>query len=405
VSVWSALVGQEPLVQVLEPAVEASNRWLRGVPDAAMTHSWLFTGPPGSGRSTAARALAAALQCSDGGCADCDACRQVLAGSHPDVTVVDTAGLSISVDDVRDLVHRAALTPSVGRWSVIIVEDADRLTDQAANAMLKSVEEPAARTVWLLCAPTSDDVLPTIRSRCRQLSLRTPPAAAVAAALEAAGAQPGLAAFAARASEGHIGRARALARDEGVRGRRREVLLLASRLGDPGDCMRAAANVNDAAQEEADATAAELERQELADHGEVWGTGTRGAKPRGEQGARTELKKQQRSRRTRLLRDSTDRALLDLLSYYRDMLRLQADAAAGVAGGPAGGVAGRRAEPATSELVNEELRPDLVAEAGRTDQARTLRRIQALMGCREAIALNVAPLLALEQAFLRLARA
>jgi len=384
-TVWSGLVGQQPLVDVLRPAVEASQAWAEGRSDAGMTHAWLFTGPPGSGRSNAARAFAAALQCPAGGCGGCDACRQVLAGSHPDVTVVDTAGLSISVDDVRELVLKAAMAPTVGRWSVIVVEDADRLTEQAEGAMLKSIEEPAPRTLWLLCAPTSDDVMATIRSRCRQVTLRTPPTAAVAATLEEAGAQPALAAFAARASQGHIGRARALARDEAVRNRRREVLGLSARLRDPGDCLRAADNVHEAAKEDAEAIAAVLEQRELAAHAETWGTGTRGVKPRGEQGALGELKRMQRSRRTRLVRDSVDRALLDLLSYQRDVLRLQTGGAV--------------------DLVNEEVRADLDAVAGRTEPSRTLRRVEALLACREAISTNVAPLLALEQAFLRLARA
>lgn len=384
-TVWSGLVGQEPLVEALHPAVDAARAWLLGAGDAGMAHAWLFTGPPGSGRSNAARAFAGALQCPRGGCGDCDACRQVLAGSHPDVTVVDTTGLSISVDDVRELVLRAAMAPAMGRWAVFVVEDADRLTDQAADAMLKSVEEPAPRTLWLLCAPSSDDVLPTIRSRCRQVSLRTPPSRAVAAKLESAGVQPSLAAFAARASQGHIGRARALARDEAVRNRRREVLALSADLRDPGDCLRAADNVHAAAKEESEAIAAALEQRELDAHGQEWGTGTRGAKPRGEQGALSELRRMQRSRRTRLVRDSIDRALLDLLSYQRDLLRLQVGAG--------------------DELVNEERRADLELEASRREPARTMRRIEALVGCREALGLNVAPLLALEQAFLRLARA
>ncbi len=374
-SVWKALVGQEPLVEALQHAVTP----------AGMTHGWLFTGPPGSGRSTAARAFAAAVQCDTHGCGKCDACRQVLVGSHPDVTVVDTQGLSIGVDDVRELVLKAAMAPTIGPWSVIVVEDADRLTDQAGNALLKSIEEPAVRTLWLLCAPTSDDVMATVRSRLRQVTLRTPPVATVAAALEEDGVAAGLAAFAARASQGHIGRARALARDESVRNRRHEVLALPQRLRDPGDCLRAADNVHVAAKEESEQVATQLEQDELAAHAAEWGSGTRGVKPRGEQGALRSVKDMQKRRRTRMVRDSVDRALLDLLSAQRDVLRLQS-------------------EPGV-ELVNEEMRGELEEVARHADQARTLRRMEALLGCREAMELNVPPLLALEQAFLRLARA
>jgi DNA polymerase-3 subunit delta' len=381
--VWAAVVGQEPLVGTLKPAIDGARRWLAGRDSSAMTHAWLLTGPPGSGRSVAARAFTAALECGESGCGQCDQCREVLAGSHPDVTVVDTAGLSIGVDDVRSLVLKAAMSPTRGRWSVVIVEDADRLTDQAADAMLKSLEEPAPHTVWMLCAPTTDDVLVTIRSRCRQVSLRTPPAAAVAALLERQGVDGGVAAFAARASQGHIGRARALARDEGARARRREVMELPQRLTDPGACLRAAANVHEAATEDAEAAAAPLEERERAGHRDEWGTGTRGIKVRGEQGALSDLKRMQKARRTRLLRDAVDRALLDLLSFYRDVLALQLGS--------------------DENLVNEEHRKAVSELARRTDPALTLRRVDAVLACRTVMdEHNVAPLLALEQAFLRL---
>ena len=165
-SVWRDVIGQEPTIETLSRAVRD---------EAAMTHAWLFTGPPGSGRSTAARAFAAALQCAQGGCGACRECRTALEGSHADVKVVSTEGLSIKVEQARDLVQEAALRPSVGRWRVIIVEDADRLTERAADALLKALEEPTPRTVWILCAPSLEDVIITIRSRSRHVRLRTPP--------------------------------------------------------------------------------------------------------------------------------------------------------------------------------------------------------------------------------------
>src|SRR5687768_88803 len=182
-TVWDELVGQEPVVETLREAVDAASGGGAGPPQSAMTHAWLFTGPPGSGRSNAAVAFAAALECEEGGCGECHACRTVLAGSHADVQVIRTQKLSIGVDEVRDLVRRAALAPVGRRWQVLIVEDADRLTDQACNALLKAIEEPTGRTVWMLCAPTVEDVLPTIRSRCRLVTLTTPTPEDVAAFL------------------------------------------------------------------------------------------------------------------------------------------------------------------------------------------------------------------------------
>jgi len=193
-----------------------------------MTHAWLFTGPPGSGRSVAARAFAAALLCPDQGCGHCASCRQVRAGTHADLMLVRPDGLSYGVKQTRNLVLRAAGTPSGGRWQVVLFEDADRATEQAANALLKAIEEPAPRTVWLLCAPSAEELVTTIRSRCRLIVLRTPPSAAVAELLVSRdGVAPERALAAARAAQGHIGRARRLATDAEAAQRREDVLTVA----------------------------------------------------------------------------------------------------------------------------------------------------------------------------------
>jgi DNA polymerase III subunit delta' len=383
VTVWDDLVGQEPIVATLQQAVTAAADALSGRSAPGMTHAWLFTGPPGSGRSNAARAFAAALQCDRGGCGECLPCRTTLAGSHPDVTLVRTEALSIKVEEVRELVRRAAMSPTGRRWQVLVVEDADRLTDQAGDALLKALEEPAHRTIWLLCAPTVEDVLLTVRSRTRLLVLRTPPPSAVAKVLiERDGVGQALAVFAARASQGHIGRARALATDEATRNRRREVLSMASHLNDVGSCITAASNLVDAATEEAGPIAARLEGREKSDLDQTYGAGGRGARPKGLPPALKALETEQRTRRKRLERDCIDRALIDLMSLYRDVMTVQAGAALG--------------------LVNEEIRAEITAIAGRSSAEQSLRRIQAILTARDALEANVAPTLALESMMLSL---
>ena len=233
-----------------------------------MTHAWLFTGPPGSGRSTAARAFAAALQCPDGGCGQCRECRTALDGSHADVKVVATEGLSIKVAEARALVQEAALRPSVGRWRIIIIEDADRLTaytDAPADALLKALEEPTPRTVWMLCAPSLEDVIVTIRSRSRHVRLRTPPVEAVAELLQRRdGVDPAMALYAARAAQSHVGLARRLARDEQARIRRRDVIAMATKILGVGDAIGAAADLAQIADEESTASSAERDAAERA---------------------------------------------------------------------------------------------------------------------------------------------
>jgi DNA polymerase-3 subunit delta' len=379
--VWADLIGQDRVVETLQRAVGAA---ASSANRHAMTHAWLLTGPPGSGRSNAARAFAAALQCPFGGCGECNTCTTALSGAHPDVTLVRTEQLSIGVDEVRDLVRRAAMSPTSGRYQVLVVEDADRITERGADALLKSIEEPAPRTVWVLCAPTSDDVVATIRSRCRLVELSTPSAAAVAALLQRRdGIEPELARFAARVAQGHIGRARALARNEDVRARRREVLRLPARLTSLGACLEAAAKLVEAAAEEAGQLTAELDAREKADLSEALGFGTKGARPRNAQAALRDLEDQQKARAKRLQRDSLDRVLTELTSFYRDVLAVQTGAGA--------------------ELINAELGDEIADLARRTPPEATITRLDAILACRTALETNVAPLLAMESLMLSLA--
>ena len=377
-TVFDALIGQPDVVALLEDASRAAAAIVAGEPGPGMTHAWLFTGPPGSGRSVAARAFAAALQCHDGGCGSCHECRTALSGAHADVEIVTPAGLSYGVGETRQLVTRSALAPTQGRWQVIIVEDADRFTEQALNALLKAIEEPPPRAVWLLCAPSPEDLLPTIRSRCRLVSLRIPPYDDVADYLEREGVERSLAAFAARAAQAHVGRARRLAVDEDARRRRREVLELPGQVATVAGCFTAAANLVEAARDEAGAITEGLDESETTALKEALGdVGGRGkARPRGVAGALSDLEKRQRSRATRTQRDALDRALLDLAAFYRDVLMMQLGAEV--------------------ELLNGDLQRSLQRLAESSTPEATLRRIEAILACREAIDINVAPLLAVE---------
>ncbi len=367
--VWADLVGQDRVVATLRNAVAGGRH--------AMTHAWLVVGPPGSGRSNAAKAFAAALQCATGGCGTCRSCRTALSGAHPDVTLVRTEQLSIGVEEVRDLVRRAAMSPTVGRYQVLVVEDADRITERGADALLKALEEPAPKTVWVLCAPTPDDVIVTIRSRTRRVELATPSADAVAELLiRRDGVPEAIAAYAARIAQGHIGRARALARDEGARRRRKEILDLPGRLTTLGACLTAAANLVGAATEEATAATVDVDARERAELSEALGMGTKGARPRHAAAALKELEEQQKARAKRLQRDALDRVLTEFTSYYRDVLAVQTRSGAA--------------------LINAESQADIATMAVRTTPEATIGRLDAILQCRTALETNVAPLLALE---------
>ncbi|NGO67135.1 DNA polymerase III subunit delta' [Streptomyces boncukensis] len=406
-AVWDDVVGQERATAQLSAAARDADAYVTaeagaarqadgrqgregaaGSPElsgSAMTHAWLFTGPPGAGRAAAARAFAAALQCvspdralgGPPGCGFCEGCHTTMVGTHADVEVVRTDLLTIGVKETRDLVRRAQMSPAGGRWQVIVLEDGDRLTEGAGNVLLKAVEEPAPRTVWLLCAPSTEDVLPTIRSRCRHLALRTPPVDAVADLLvRRDGIEPETAAYAARATQGHIDRARRLATDERARARREAVLKLPLRVEDVGGALRAAQELIDASGEDAKQVAEELDAKETEELRAALGAAEGKRMPRGTAGAMKELEDKQKRRATRTQRDSLDLALTDLTGFYRDVLARQLGSEVALAQTDAAESVGR------------------IAAASRPEQ--TLRRIEAVLECRQALDRNVAPLLAVE---------
>ncbi|BDE16861.1 DNA polymerase [Mycobacterium kiyosense] len=352
-----------------------------------MTHAWLITGPPGSGRSVAALCFAAALQCTsddDPGCGTCRACTTTMAGTHADVRRVIPEGLSIGVDEMRGIVQIASRRPTTGQHQIVVVEDADRLTEGAANALLKVVEEPPPSTVFLLCAPSVDpeDIAITLRSRCRHVALVTPSNEAIAQVLiDGDGLDAETAHWAASVSGGHVGRARRLATDAEARQRRQQALELVRDAARPSRAFLAAEELVAAAEAEAVALTAgraEAETEELRTALGAGGTGKGAAGAvRGSAGAIKDLERRQKSRQTRASRDALDRALIDLASYFRDAV-LVSSGAAGV----------RPNHPDMAERVGS-----LAAHAS---PERLLRCVEAVLECREALAINVKPKFAVD---------
>ncbi len=380
-ALFDDIIGQERAIDILQRAIAAGAQ-----PDGshALVQSWLFTGPPGSGRSNIAIAFAGALLCAKSGCGTCQSCHLVKMSAHPDLEVIRTEGLSLKIDEVREIIARASWEPSSSRFRVVVIEDAERLTESAANALLKAIEEPGVRTIWLLCAPTVDDVLPTIRSRCRQIALVTPTTDAVAALLiREESVSESIAAFAARASQGHIGRARFLVREPQSRARRDEVITMALTLSDVAGAMSGAARLMEIAAQEAESEASERDEAEREQLSNALGVGATGKAPAGSSKVLKDLEKEQKSRVTRATRDSIDRALLDISTAYRDLLTVQM------------GIAGAR------ELINEHLRDAIEKRAAACSAEDVMKRWEEVMAARRTLKFNVAPLLALEGLLLK----
>lgn len=374
-SVWSELTGQDAAIALFRAAAESAGA-PGSTPGQQMTHSWLVTGPPGSGRSNLAYAFATALI---SGLPDGDerTRAQVDARSHPDLHVLATEGVIIKRDDVRDIVRRSHYAPSIGRHRVIIVEDADRMTEQTSNFLLKELEEPPERTVWILCAPSEADLIPTIRSRVRSVRLQVPSVADVAALLERRdGVDPVLAERAAREAQSHIGMAHRLATNEEARRRRSETLELAVAVRSTSGAVATAARYLEIAGEDAKAISELRDAEERAHALHSLGVAPGQAVPNALRPQLKALEDDQKRRATRSLRDGIDRILVDLASLYRDILLIQLDA--------------------DVPLVNRELEPGMQRAAASATPARTLATLDAIQLARTRIDGNVQPALALE---------
>jgi DNA polymerase-3 subunit delta' len=363
---WGDVWGQHEAVETLRSAASDP---------ATLSHAWLITGPPGSGRSTLAYAFAAALIADRPD--DEATMRQVLAGTHPDITVLRTDKVIITIAEARALVERSYFAPSAGRYRVIVVEDADRMVERTSNVLLKALEEPPEQTVWILCAPSEADLLPTIRSRVRSLRLREPDVDDVARLIALrTGVDAAVAEQAARHAQRHIGMAQRLATDEAARRRRDETLRSVLRVRGVSDAVEVAGEIIQAATEDAKALTAERDAAERASLLRTVGVAEGQAVPPALRAQLSALEDEQKKRATRSLRDGIDRVLTDLQSLFRDVVMLQY---------------GR-----TGTLINRELHNELSAVAEAWPLDRTLVVLDHLADTRQSLERNVAPLLALE---------
>jgi len=373
-SVWDELVGQERAIAELARAAEPGS--------AAMTHAWLLTGPPGSGRSNAARAFAAALL-APGEDTDSPDVRRALAGTHESMTVLSTQKSVISIDEVRGLVATAHQAPVNAPWRVVIIEDADRMAERTSNVLLKAIEEPPPNTVWILCAPSPQDVLTTIRSRCRSVTLRVPSPQAVAALLESsAGVDSDTARWAAHASQSHIGRARRLAANPSARSERAAVLDIPRQLRSIGATVRLAARIVDVAKDRAKERTQERNAEEKEQLLRTLGVEAGARVPPSARAQIRRLEEEQKRRDVRARNDELDSILIELQSLYRDVLAAQMGAETG--------------------RINVEEDERITTLAAEGDAIATLRRIDVLRQARERLTTTMAPALIIEAAFIGL---
>lgn len=377
-SVWDSLVGQQPVIDML-------SRIAQGDP-SQIAQSWLICGPPGSGRSNMARAFAAALESPDHGMSDepTRVTQQVLAGTHPDVTVLATNKVTIGIDQVREIITTSEQMPATAPWRIIVIEDVDRMLERTTNVLLKEIEEPAEHCIWLLCAPSAQDVLPTIRSRTRIVNLAVPPASAVAGFLTATtGVEPKVAQRAARLAEGHIGIAELYATDEQVMTDRDELVVGVLNLARASDAVLLAGNLIDNAKAQAEVDASRTAADQEAEFRRINGLEPGERIPPKLRGAFNQIAKKDDLKRltTRRTRDVLDRALNSIASIYRDVAVLQNNAEDSVG------------------LINLENRSAITELSVRLNRAGAVARLDEVAHARKRLAGNGNPLLVFESLF------
>lgn len=334
-SVWADVVGQETAVVTLREAAQQARQLAENFSEGAaadtslraMTHAWLITGPPGSGRSNAARAFVAALQCthpSEIGCGQCSGCRLVMAKTHPDVTDFATEKSIISIEEVRGFIHGAQSAPSQGKWRVILIEDADRMVERTSNLLLKSIEEPPARTVWVLCAPSPEDLITTIRSRCRKVNLRIPPVEKVAELLvRRHGVSYETAYEAASLAQAHIGVATRMVLNPDLAVKRREMIEEIVNLDSIGEAVFYVDKLLAENKAEVEAEQKDRNDREEIELKRAMGLTDSEKMPPALRSQLTQLQEEQKRRLTRAIKDPLDQLLINLLSFYRDVMVLQ----------------------------------------------------------------------------------
>ena len=367
--IFDELLGQPEAIEQLQRAIASKTEGVH--------HAWLFTGPAGSGRSLLAKSFAAALQCEQNGCGNCQQCSLALADAHPDILTLATERVTISIDEVRSLVQKSQMSSTVGDYRIVIIEDSDRMTERTSNVLLKALEEPQEKTIWILCAPSVADLLPTIRSRARNVLLRLPSATEVAELLiKRDGIDKDLALKSARQAQNHVGMARRLAGSQDARARRAETLREISSVTNLSRAMLAAEKLLGVAKRDAEALAKERDTAEKEHLMRAFGLAVDERIPPNLRPQFKDLEENQKRRNTRALRDGIDRIFTDAESFFRDVISLQLQA--------------------NAELTNEDLIDELNLRVYGTSVDDNIAVLDAITEARKRLASNVRDLLVLE---------